>query len=105
MAVESADDLAVFFNTDDFAVSGSYRVADAGDPVTVTVLADLGTRSGDVLDGRFVESGGTFMLRKSEVDAPAIGDSITIDGQKYIIQSQPELEFSEKVWRLEARPA
>jgi hypothetical protein len=105
MAVESADDLASFFDTEEWASSAVYRAGGTGDPVTVSVVPDLGTRRGDFQDVDVVQDGGTFRLRKSEVSAPGNGDTLELDGVTYTVQGEPELDIHGLIWLVQARPS
>jgi len=81
MAVESADDRAIFVGVDDFGVAATY---------------DGGTVNG-IFDNDFVEvdaGGGVgfalqqprFVCRTADVSAAAEGDTITIDATGYTIR-------------------
>lgn len=70
-------DLAVFFNTSEFAVSASYLVKATGATSAVSVILDY------VQDLQAVAMGqartGTVQIKASDVSRPAIYDEITID--------------------------
>jgi hypothetical protein len=45
-------------------------------------------------------------LRASEVASPRPGDQLTVDGQTFIVQGEPERRDSDRlVWTLDVRPA
>jgi hypothetical protein len=86
MAVETADELAIFFAVDDFGVAATYTPS-GGSPVTVN----------GIFDNEFFEAdaGGTvavaiqqprFQCRTSDVASAAEGDAITINSVSYIIR-------------------
>ena len=79
MAVETASELAVFFDTDDFGVAATYTPS-GGSPATVN----------GIFDNAFfeVQSGGevsiameqpTFVCRTSEVPNATEGDALTVN--------------------------
>lgn len=86
MAVETADELAIFFAVDDFGVAATYTPS-GGSPVTVN----------GIFDNEFFEAdaGGNvavaiqqprFQCRTSDVASAAEGDAITINSISYIIR-------------------
>lgn len=85
MTVESADDLAVFFNEDEFAVAATYLPAQ-GVAAAVTVILDR--PDADAALGRLgiTAHAPTAQIRLDEVPAgsPAPGDHIevTIEGRR-----------------------
>lgn len=105
VGVESAADLAVFFNTGEFAESGTYRAGGTGDPETVSVIPDLGTRRGDLHGADIVTNGATFLVRVSDIASPASGDTLVIGATTYTFQGTPELDYTESIWHIEARPS
>ena len=86
MAVETADELAVFFGVDDFGTAATYTPS-GGSSTTVN----------GIFDNEFFEAdaGGMvavaiqqprFQCRTSDVSAAAEGDAITINSVAYIIR-------------------
>lgn len=86
MAVETATELAVFFDADDFGVAATYTPS-GGSPATVN----------GIFDNEFfeVEAGGEiavameqprFTCRTSDVSTAAEGDSITINSTAYTVR-------------------
>lgn len=86
MAVETATELAVFFDADDFGVAATYTPS-GGSPATVN----------GIFDNEFfeVEAGGEiavameqprFTCRTSDVSTAAEGDSITINSIAYTVR-------------------
>jgi hypothetical protein len=48
----------------------------------------------------------TFEVRASEVTAPRSGDQLTIDGQTFVIQGEPERRDPDRlVWTVDIRSA
>ena len=87
MAVEGANELAVYFDTDDFALAGTYVKAGGG---TSTVNG--------ILDKAYVEVGGfgsvgvvsaepRFTIRTASLPSGAAeGDAVTIDSVAYTVR-------------------
>jgi hypothetical protein len=48
----------------------------------------------------------TFEVRASEVPDPRLGDQLTVDGQTFVIQGEPERRDPDRlVWTLDVRSA
>lgn len=86
MAVETATELAVFFDADDFGVAATYTPS-GGSPATIN----------GIFDNEFfeVEAGGEiavameqprFTCRTSDVSTAAEGDSISINSIAYTVR-------------------
>ncbi|CUW39678.1 conserved protein of unknown function [Magnetospirillum sp. XM-1] len=103
MAVEDADDLAAFFDTDDFALSAVYRVGGTGAGVAIAVLPARADRSVSLFGQDSVTDAAVFKVRVAEVQAPAEGDTITVDGTLYTVQGVPKRDDSRAIWTVEAR--
>tara|TARA_R110000824_G_scaffold271664_2_gene460157 strand:- start:6860 stop:7183 length:324 start_codon:yes stop_codon:yes gene_type:complete len=94
MAVESAADLGVFFNTSDFAITASYTVA-GGSAANVDGIFDKEFYEAD--------SGGTipvvgeqprFTCKKSDMPNVLSGDTIVINSVNYsieVVQERPQV--------------
>jgi hypothetical protein len=77
-----------------------------GDPVTVRVIA----RRPDTIVGfgetRLHAETATFEVRASEVATPRHGDQVTLDGEGFVVQGEPERRDPDRlVWTLDARSA
>ena len=88
-----------------FGVEAVYTPA-GGDPVTARVIA----RRPDTIVGfgetRIHTETATFEVRASDVATPRPGDQVTVDGQTFIIQGEPERRDPDRlVWSLDVRPA
>ena len=86
MAVETATELAIFFEVDDFAVTASYT-SSGGSAADVKGIFDK-----EYLE---LDSGGTvafavnqprFQCATSDVSNAAEGDAITISGTSYVVR-------------------
>lgn len=86
MAVESADDLAIFFDADDFGVNASYTPSggSASDVKgifrNVFFEAEAGGNVGVAMQDPI------FICRTADVSSAAEGDAITISGTAYTIR-------------------
>ena len=85
MAVETADDLAIFMNVDEFGVSASYTPA-GGSASTISVIFDNGVEETDA-GGQisFVTAIPRVIARTVDVPNAATDDEITINGVNYIV--------------------
>jgi hypothetical protein len=102
MSVEDADDLAVFFDADDFAISAVYRVGGVGGGVAIPVLASRADRLLSMYSESAVTDAAVFLLRVSDVAAPAAGDTITVGGVTHTVQGVPKRDGSRSIWTVEA---
>jgi hypothetical protein len=88
-----------------FGVDAVYTPA-GGDPVSVRVIA----RRPDTIVGfgetRIHTETATFELRASEVANSRPGDQLTVAGDIFIVQGEPERRDPDRlVWSLDVRPA
>lgn len=88
-----------------FGIDAVYTPA-VGDPVAVRVIA----RRPDTIVGfgetRIHAETATFELRASEVANPRPGDQLTVGGDTFVVQGEPERRDPDGlVWTLDVRPA
>jgi hypothetical protein len=88
-----------------FGIDAVYSPA-SGEPVSVRVIA----RRPDTIVGfgetRIHAETATFELRVSEVATPRPDDQLTVGGQSFVIQGEPERRDPDRlVWTLDVRPA
>jgi hypothetical protein len=88
-----------------FGIDAVYTPA-GGEPVSVRVIA----RRPDTIVGfgetRIHTETATLALRASEVANPRSDDQLTVDGQTFVVQSEPERRDPGRlVWSLDVRPA
>ena len=87
-----------------FGIEALYTPA-GGEPIPVRVIA----RRPDAIVG-FGETSihvetATFELRASEVASPRPGDQLTVGGETFVIQGEPERRDPERLlWILDVRP-
>jgi hypothetical protein len=88
-----------------FGIDAVYTPA-GGDPVGVRVIA----RRPDTIIGfgetRIHAETATFELRASEVSSPGPGDQLTVGGESFVVQGEPERKDPDRlVWDLDMRLA
>jgi hypothetical protein len=88
-----------------FGIEATYTPA-GGDPIQVRVIA----RRPDTIVGfgetRIHAETATFELRANEVASPRPGDQLTVGGESFVIQGEPErCDPDRLVWTLDVRPA
>ncbi len=85
MALDTAADLAGFFDTDEHGQAASYD--DGGGGVSVTVILDYDSAATDA--GGFAVASGqpVVRIRQSEASRPVQGHAFTIDGTVYTVVS------------------
>jgi hypothetical protein len=86
-----------------FGVDAIYEPA-GGDPITVRIIA----RRPDTIVGfgetRLHAETATFEIRASEVAAPRPGDQLTVDGEGFVVQGEPERRDPDRlVWTVDVR--
>ena len=82
-----------------------YRPGDTGPGVLVRVVLGRPDRIGSFGETRIVGGTATLEVRRSEVAAPADGDSFVVDGERLLVQGEPLADAERLVWTVEARPA
>jgi hypothetical protein len=88
-----------------FGIDAVYTPA-GGEPVSVRVIA----RRPDTIvrfdETRIHAETATFELRASEVTRPRPGDQLTVGGDTFIVQSEPERRDPDGLlWTVDVRPA
>ena len=88
-----------------FGIDAAYTPGD-GEPVPVRVI----TKRPDTMVGfgetRIQAETATFEVRVSEVANPRPGDQLTVGGETFVIQGEPERRDPDRlVWSLDTRPA
>ena len=87
-----------------FGIDASYTPA-GGEPVSVRVIA----RRPDTIVGfgetRIHAETATFELRASEVASPRRDDQLTVDGETFVVQGEPERRDADRlVWTADTKP-
>jgi hypothetical protein len=88
-----------------FGIEATYTPA-GGEPVGVRVIARRPDTIVGFGDTRIHAKTATFEVRASEVATPRPGDQLTVGGDTFAIQGEPERRDPERlVWSLDVRPA
>ncbi len=94
MPVESAADLAVFFNADEFGKVAVYAPPGGGAGVACTILIGEIDSGAGLDDGRPIVGQKTVTVAAAEVAAPAFGGTftLTVGGRVLTISNRPQLD-------------
>ena len=88
-----------------FGIDAVYTPA-GGEPVSVRVIAKRPDTIVGFGETRIHAETATFELRASEAANPRPDDQLTIGGQTFVIQGEPERKDPERlVWIVDVRPA
>ena len=86
-------------------IEATYTPA-GGEPIPVRVIARRPDAIVGFGDTRIHAETTTFELRASEVASPRPDDQLTIGGETFVVQGEPERNDPDRlVWTLDARPA
>ena len=80
-------------------------IADGGAPVLVRVVARRADAVTDFGDARIWSETTRVDLQVAEVANPRPGDRVEIDGEAFLIQSEPVRDREQLVWTVDLRPA
>ena len=87
-----------------FGIEATYTPAGSG-PVPVRVIAHRPDTIVGFGETRIHAETATFELRASEVANPRSGDQLTVGGESFVIQGEPERRDADRlVWSLDVRP-
>lgn len=102
MTVETDEDLANMFNTDDFAEDATYAPT-VGDPVVVQAVVSRGRQFVNVGFSGVTTTKRTALVRKSQVTDPVRGETLTtvLDGAMTI--QTVNLDEAGVLWQLGMR--
>jgi hypothetical protein len=103
----SAFDLAVedLFADPNIAKPATYRVGGIGDGISVRVITRQPDRDIEFGDISIHTATTVFEIMVSALPYPAEGDTITMDGETFIIQGEPRRDAERLIWRLDTRSA
>lgn len=102
-AINAAID--ALFADPNIARTALYRAGGIGDGVSVRVIAKRNDQVSEFSDISVVSATARFDLRVSEVPTPTEGDTITLDGETFLIQGEPMRDTERLVWTVDTRPA
>ena len=103
MAVETAAELAAFFDTDGFALAATYKAGGVGTGTAVSVIRDTPTRFEAFDNARLRSDSAVFLARAADMPAAAAGDTLTIGAAVYRVQAI-ERDIEGAVLTLDTRP-
>lgn len=92
------------FTDPSLARTALYRSGGLGDGVSVRVIAKRNDQISEFSDISIVSATARFDLRVSEVPEPLEGDTITLDGETFIIQGEPIRDTERLIWTVDTRP-
>ena len=98
----AVDDL---FANPDIARDAVWRPGGAGDGIAVRAIIRRPDREAEFGDIAVHTATAVFEVRVSEVPNPAEGDTITLDGETFVVQGEPVRDAEQLVWTLDTRPA
>ena len=88
-----------------FGTDAAYMPA-GGDSVPVRVIARRPDTIVGLRETRIRAETATFELRASEVAAPRPGDQLTVAGEAFVVQGEPERRDPDRlVWTVDVRSA
>ncbi len=88
-----------------FGIDAVYTPA-GGEPVSVRIIAKRPDAIVGFGETRIHAETATFEVRTSEVANPRPDDQLTVDGQTFVVQGEPERHDPDRlVWTLDIRPA
>ena len=96
------DDL---FANPDIARDVVWRPRGIGDGIPVRAIVRRPDRNAEFGDIAVHMATAVFEVRVSEVPAPAEGDTITLDGETFVLQGEPVRDAERLVWAIDTRPA
>lgn len=103
MPVETAADLAAFFDEAEFAVEAAFTPA-GGSSSTVSVILDEGDSRADPGGAGYVGARRVARVRKSEVATARRGDSLEVDGTTYEVGKAMLDQATGTIWLLDLIP-
>jgi hypothetical protein len=96
LATQMTTDLSVFFNTDEFAVSGTYTVFSSSATSTVSVIV---ANAYDLTpNATGMGAGAVITIKATDIAQPEVYDTITVSGVVYRVDSI--ISGDKDVWQL-----
>jgi hypothetical protein len=88
-----------------FGIDALYTPA-GGEPVSVRVIARRPDTIVGFGDTRIHAETATFELRASEIASPRLGDQLSVGGETFVVQGEPERRDPDRlVWTVDVRLA
>lgn len=85
------------------AVDAEYRAGGADPAIAIRVIRSSPDVVSDWQRASFVQASNIFDVRRSDVSAPDVGDTITVDGDVFSVREEPQLDPERLVWKLGMR--
>lgn len=100
-----ADAIDDLFADPNVARDAVWRPGGTGDGIPVRAIARRPDQEVEFGDVAVHTATAVFEVRVSEVPNPAEGDTITLDGETFVVQGEPARDAERLVWTLDTRPA
>jgi hypothetical protein len=94
----------VLFANPNFGTDAVWRAGGADPGMPVRVIVRQPDRIGTLGETRIATQTTLVDIRTSDINAPAEGDTIEMDGTVYIIQGEPIRDGERLVWSIEGAP-
>jgi hypothetical protein len=91
------------FTDPNLGTDAVYRAGDTDPGTTVKAIVRQPDRIGTFGETRIATETTLIDIRTSDINAPAEGDIIEMDGNVYVIQGEPIRDAERLVWTIEAR--
>jgi hypothetical protein len=92
------------FADPNLGVNAIYRAGGSGEAITLRAIVRQPDRVGTYGETRIATETTIFDIRTLDINAPAEGDTIEMDGTVYVIQGEPVRDAERLVWTIAARP-
>jgi hypothetical protein len=91
------------FADPNLGVDAIYHAGGAGHGTTLRAIVRQPDRVGTFGETRIATETTIIEIRTSDINAPAEGDTIEMDGTVYVIQGEPIRDAERLIWTIEAR--
>jgi hypothetical protein len=100
-----ADALNDLFADPNIAQTAIYQVGGNGEGISVRVITRQPDRDIEFGDINIHTATTVFEIMVKELPALAEGDTITLNGETFVIQGEPKRDAERLIWSLDTRPA
>ena len=94
----------VLFSDPNLGADGIYRAGGVGEAITLKAIVRRPDRVDTFGETRIATATTLFDIRTSDINAPAEGDTLEMNGAVYIIQGEPLRDAERLIWTIETRP-
>jgi hypothetical protein len=91
------------FADPNLGVNAIYRAGGSGEAITLRAIVRQPDRIGNFGETRIATETTLVDIRTSDINAPAEGDTIEMNGTIYVIQGEPIRDAERLIWIIEAR--